>query len=375
MTNSEPERKIQLMKPKVGEEELAAIKKVLESGFLTEGKETIEFEQNFAEYLGASHAIATTSGTTALEIALRVLDIGPGDEVLVPDFTYPATADVVVLVGAEPILIDVELDTYNIATENLETAIADKTKCIMPVSLFGNPVDMKLLWELQEKHGFHIVEDAACSAGAIIDGKKVGTLADMTCFSFHPRKVITTGEGGMITTNDSKFAERARQLKKFGLRVTPDGAARFMSYGTNYKLSNILGAIGLAQLSKIENIIETRLKMAQTYNELLAEFDNIKPPKVKDGVRHTFQSYSLLIEKDGIRDNILTDMRAKEIECQIGTYSLSLEPAFENTRKIGGLENSHRLFHNLLTLPMHHELTYEDQVYVCETLRQLLDRY
>lgn len=375
MTNSEPERKIQLMKPKVGDEELAAIKKVLESGFLTEGKETIEFEQNFAEYLGASHAIATTSCTTALEIALRVLDIGPGDEVLVPDFTYPATADVVVLVGAEPILIDVELETYNIATDNLEAAITEKTKCIMPVSLFGNPVDMKPLWELQEKHGFHIVEDAACSAGAIIDDKKVGTLADMTCFSFHPRKVITTGEGGMITTNNSEFAERARQLKKFGLRATPDGTARFMSYGTNYKLSNVLGAIGLAQLAKIETIIETRLKMAQTYNELLAEFDDIKPPKVKDGVRHTYQSYSLLIEKDGIRDKILSDMRAKGIECQIGTYSLSLEPAFENTRKIGELENSHKLFHNLLTLPMHHELTYEDQVYVCETLRQLLDSY
>jgi dTDP-4-amino-4,6-dideoxygalactose transaminase len=303
-----------------------------------------------------------------------VLDIGPGDEVLVPDFTYPATADVVLLVGAEPILIDVDVETYNIDTQNLEESITEKTKCIMPVSLFGNPVDMKPLWELQEKYNFHIVEDSACSAGASIDGKKVGTLADLSCFSFHPRKVITTGEGGMITTNNDEYAERARQLKKFGLRATPDGA-RFMSYGTNYKLSNVLGAIGLAQLTKIDQIIENRIQLAGEYTKLLSEVNNVVPPKVKDTVRHTYQSYTLRLEKEGIRDKILADMRAKGIECQIGTYSLSLEPAFKNTKRIGDLEISHKLFHNLLTLPMHHELTQDDQVYVVETLKELIDKY
>lgn len=370
MTNDQ--RKIQLMKPFVGDEELAAIKKVLDSGFLTEGKETQEFEQQFAKYSDAAHGIATTSCTTALEIALRVLEIGPGDEVLVPDFTYPATADVVVILGAEPILIDVDLETYNIDSSNLDAAITERTKCIMPVSLFGNPVDMKPLWELQERHGFQIVEDAACSAGAIIDGKKVGSLADMSCFSLHPRKVITTGEGGMITTNNNEYADSARALKKFGLKTTPDGKMNFMSYGTNYKLSNILSAVGLVQLSKIETIITNRLEKAKIYTELLQDLEGVKPPKVPEGVRHTYQSYSCYIEPEGIRDKLLADMRAQGIECQIGTYSLSLTPAFANTRKIGELENSHKLYNNLLTLPVHHELTYEDQVYVCDTLKQLL---
>ena len=375
MTDNDPPITIQLMKPYIGDEELAAIKKVLDSGYLTEGKETHEFERKFAKYIGVDHAIATTSCTTALELALRILQIGPGDDVLMPDFTYPATADVVNLVGAEPILVDVDMETYNINIEDLEPAITEHTKCIMPVSLFGNPVDMKPLRELQEKHGFYIVEDAACCAGAIIDGKKVGTMADISGFSFHPRKVITTGEGGMITTNNPEYAERARALKKFGIKPTAAGTTSFATLGMNLKLSNILGAIGLVQLSKIEEIINDRIEKVKIYSKLLEDIDTIIPPKVREGVRHTYQSYSVYLEKEGIRDNILKAMRAEGIECQIGTYSLSLEPAFENTRKFGTLENSHKLFHNLLTLPMHHDLSYEDQEYICDTLKDLILKY
>ena len=211
------EKTIKLIEPVVGEEELALIREVLESGYMTEGPKTREFESRFAEYVGASHAIATTSCTTAMELCLRVLGIGEGDEVIVPDFTYPATADVVRFVGATPVLVDVSPESYNVHAEHIEPGITSRTKCVMPVSLFGNPIDIEPIEKLKDEHGFSIVEDAACSAGARRGERRTGSMADMTSFSFHPRKVITTGEGGMVTTRSDEYADLANSIKKFGM--------------------------------------------------------------------------------------------------------------------------------------------------------------
>lgn len=362
--------KIFLMRPYINNRELEAIKNVLDSRFLTEGPVTEEFEKKFAEYSDAKYGIATTSCSTALELALRTLNIGKGDEVIVPDFTYPVTSFVVSLVGATPILVDVDIKSYNTTVDRIEEAITKETKVIMPVSIFGNPLDREI-YELKEKHDIHVVEDAACTAGAMLNDKKIGSQADITCFSFHPRKVITTGEGGMLTTNNEELGERARSLKKFGMRNI-DGQTRFAEVGTNYKLSNILATIGLVQLEKIEEILKDRQEKANSYSELLEEIEGIQPPEVRPDTRHTFQSYACYIEKEGMRDRLREELAKENIETQIGTYALHLEPAFNETRQIGNLENSEKLFYSLITLPLHHELTQEEQLLICERISFLL---
>ncbi len=362
--------RVYLARPYIGNEEFEAVKRVLESKFLTEGEVTREFERRFAEYCDAKHGIATTSCSTALELALRTVGVKPGDEVIVPDFTYPVTASVVALVGAKPVLVDVDLNSYNVTAERIEEAITDRTKAVMPVSLFGNPLE-KDVYKIGEEYGIYVIEDAACSAGSTIDGKKVGSFADMTCFSFHPRKIITTGEGGMITTNNDEFAEKARSLKRFGIKNV-NGQIRFAEFGTNYKMSDILSAIGLAQLKKIEEIVKIRSEKAKIYAELLEDIEGIRPPEVKPNVRHNFQSYVCYVEKEGMRDKIRQELSKMGVETQIGTYCLHLEPAFKKVKKVGSLENSEKLFHNALTLPLHHELTLEQQERICKVIGDLL---
>jgi len=370
------EKKIKLIEPVIGEEELSAVRKVLESRWLTEGSVTKEFETGFAKFVGSKHAIATNNCTTALELCLRILGIGRGDEVIVPDFTHPATADVVSWVGARPVLVDVDLYSYNIDFEEVEKAITKRTKCMIPVSWAGNPLNPRILHELKEKYDLFIVEDAACSAGAAYDGIKTGRMSDLTCFSFHPRKVITTGEGGMITTDNEEYAEKATSLKRFGAKVWGDRSSMMFVYiGTNYKLSDVLGAIGLAQLGKINKIVDKRIELARNYNELLSDIDFVRPPKEESKAKHVFQTYAPYIELEGVRDKMIEDLKANGIETQIGTYALHLHPAFTQTRRIGELERSKSLYENLLALPMCHSMTMDDQEYVVTEVKKLLEKY
>jgi len=362
-------KKIKLIEPVVGKEEIRNVSKVLRSGWLTEGPRTEELEERIRQYVGVDYAIAATSCTTAIELALRALEIGPRDEVIVPDFTHPATGNMVRWVGATPVLVDVDTFSYNIDPEEIEKAITKKTRCILPVSWGGNPLDIRPLDEMKEKHDLSIVEDAACSLGAEFEGKKTGTVADITCLSFHPRKIITTGEGGMAVTDNSDYAGRISCLKKFGME-TADGEIRFTGAGTNYKLSDVLAAIGLAQMDKIDAIISRRIELAKYYADLLAEVDSVRPPQKKKGAKHTYQTYAVYIEKDSVRDKIIEDLREKNIETQIGTYSLHLQPSYERTKRIGKLEEAEKLYRNLLALPMCHSMTKADQEYVVSELKK-----
>jgi perosamine synthetase len=369
------EKTIKLIEPVVGKEELALIEEVLESGYMTEGPKTREFESKFAEYVGAKHGIAATSCTTAMELSLRVLGIGKGDEVIVPDFTYPATADVVRFVGATPVFVDVSPESYNVHAEHIEGAITPQTKCVMPVSLFGNPIEINPIEKLRDEHGFYIVEDAACSAGSRRGERRTGSMADMTSFSFHPRKVITTGEGGMVTTSSDEFADLSRSIKMFGMTPVPGGLSNFTRPGTNYKLSDILGAIGVVQLSKIDDIITRRRELASNYDRLLQDVEEVITPHVDEGVRHVYQTYAVRITIDGARDRLLNDLRERNIQTQIGTYCLHVQPSFSEVRRIGDLETSKMLFDNLLALPMSHYMTDEDQETVVSALEELLSKY
>jgi dTDP-4-amino-4,6-dideoxygalactose transaminase len=364
-------KKIKLIEPVIGEEEINEVVEVLRSGWLTEGQKTREFEEEIKKYVGVDYAFATTSCTTALEIALRALGVGSGDEVVVPDFTHPSTGNIVSWVGATPILVDVDLFSYNVDPAEIEKAITKKTKCIIPVSWGGNPLNMDPLIEIKEKYGLFIIEDAACSLGAEYKGTKTGKLADITCFSFHPRKVITTGEGGVAVTNETFLAEKLDCLKKFGMK-TKDGAIKFVVLGTNYKLSDVLSAIGLTQIRKIDSIIDRRIELANYYNELLDETELIRPPEKKANAKHIYQTYAVYIEKEGVRDKIIEDLRKENIETQIGTYALHMQPSYERVKKIGKLERAEKLYRNLLALPMCHSMTKEDQEQVVFKIKKSL---
>lgn len=357
--------KIFLMRPDIGEEEYQAVKQVLDSSYLTEGPVTQEFEKAVAEYVGVKHAIAVTSCTTALHTVLEVTGV-KSKEVIIPDYTYPATAEAVILAGGIPVLVDVDMESMNMTTEILENAHNKSMNVFIPVSWAGVPLEPSV-YETANKLGLLTLEDAACSLGSMIGDMHVGKPADFTCFSFHPRKVITTGEGGMITTNDDDVAEKCYSFKHFGMK---DG--KFSTIGTNYKLSNILSAIGLQQMKKIENIIKGRIERAKIYDELILKISGIRPAYSKKGTRQTYQSYTCYVEKENLRDKIRQKLTEGNIESQIGTYALHLEPAYNKTKRVGDLKNSERLFKNALTLPLHNQLTQQDQERVCKIIREVL---
>ena len=356
---------IPLAIPDIGEEEIEEIRKVLGTGFLTEGITTKEFEQSVADYLGVKHAIAVTSCTTGLHTVLECLNI-KGQEVIVPDYTYPATAEAVILAGGKPVLVDVDLESMNMDSKILEDAYHEDMTVFCPVSWAGVPLE-KEIYRRAKNLNLKCLEDAACSLGAKINEEFIGKIADYSCFSFHPRKVITTGEGGMITTDDDEIAEKSYSFKHFGAKGTS-----FEIIGTNYKLSNILSAIGLVQMKKIEKIINVRIEKAKIYEEMISKIDGIKPAYVGENMRQTFQSYTCYVEKEGHRDRIREALAKENIQSQIGTYALHLEPAYKNLKKIGNLKNSELLFKNALTLPLHKKLTQENQEKICNIIKDSL---
>jgi len=357
---------IPLAVPDIGDEEIDEIRKVFDTKFLTEGQTTKEFEENVASYLGVKHAIAVTSCTTGLHAVFEGLNI-KGQEVLVPDYTYPATAEAVILAGGKPVLTDVDIESMNMTSEILEEGYDENMTVFSPVSWAGVPLESDI-YKKANDFGLKCLEDSACSLGAKIGTDFVGNIADFSCFSFHPRKVITTGEGGMITTNDDQMAEYCHSFKHFGAK-----GSSFEIIGTNYKLSNILAAIGLIQMKKIEKIIQTRIEKAKIYKEMLEKINGIKPAYEGNGTRQTFQSYTCYVEKEGNRDKIRKALADENIQSQIGTYALHLEPAYKKFKRIGNLENSEKLFYNALTLPLHKDLTNDDQEKICKIISQVIN--
>lgn len=362
--------RIPLIRPYINNRVKTLVNEVLDSGYLTEGPVTRQFESAVAGYTGARHAVAFTSCTTGLETALRVLGIGSGDEVIVPDFTYPATASAVQIVGATPVIVDVDRDSMLMTPDMAEEAISPSTKAIIPVSLFGLPVDHDGFSELKKKYGVWIVEDAACALGSVYNGKRTGALADLSVFSFHPRKFITTGEGGMVTTNNDQWAEALTRYKHFGMGK-PDNREEmvFLSRGTNYKMSNVQAAIGLAQMEDVDTLLAERLKLADRYNRLLKSHGNIQCPVEPSNVSHSWQSYTVFVKR---RDEIMHKMRSMGIEVQIGTYALHMHPAFQdgNAKLRGQFPGSIRAFEEALVLPMYHGMTNEEQNEVIEKLSE-----
>ncbi len=351
----------------------AKVCEVLDSGYLTEGPVTEEFTERIRAYVGSQYALAVSNCTVGLELALRALDIGPGDEVIIPDYTYPATGDAVQIVGAKVVIVDIDPETCLMDCHALENALAPQTKAVIPVSLFGNPLDYGRLKEVTDERNIFVLEDAACSLGAKYGGACVGNLADISVFSLHPRKFITTGEGGVVTTDNAKWAAWMDSYKHFGMGKTEDRVgAQFERIGTNYKLSNIQAAVGLVQMRHIDMLLARRAQIAQRYNDLLQDVPGVSFLKITPNGTHSWQSYCIFVENPS---QVIVKLRERGIETQIGTYSLHMHGAFNenpNCRIVGDMTGSRYAFEHCLCLPLYHEMNEEMQDYVVQELAKVI---
>ena len=287
---------IPVCEPSLIGRELKYVKRCIKTNWISSSGEYINlFEKKFAEFCNTKYAVSCNNGTTAIHLALESLGIGPGDEVIIPDFTMIATANAVIYTGAKPVLVDSEKKTWNIDSSKIEEKITKRTKAIIPMHTYGHPVDMDPIIELAHKYNLYIVEDAAEAHGAEYKGKKIGSLSNIGCFSFYANKIITTGEGGMIVTDDEKLAERARLLKNHGF-----GKERFLhsDLGFNYRMTNIQAAIGLAQMENINNFVNMRRRNAALYNKYLSKIPGITLPPEEPWAKNVYWMYGILIEPE-----------------------------------------------------------------------------
>jgi len=366
------DRKIPISLPSTGAEEWESLREPLMTGWLTQGPKVAEFERRFAERHGAPHALAATSCTTGLHLVLAAMGVGPGDEVVVPAFTWVSTANVVAYCGAVPVLCDVDPVTFNIDPVAAAARVTPRTKAVIAVHLFGLCADMDAL-RAALPAGMPIVEDCACAAGATYKGRHAGTLGIAGVFSFHPRKAITTGEGGMITTSDHALADRMRLLSTHGGR-RGELFVEFDEAGYNYRLSDINAAIGLAQMDKLESILAQRRALAAAYTEALAGVAGVRPPVTAAGCEHTFQSYVVMLDGHVDRDDVIRRLRADGIETTLGTYALHSEPYFTRTLGIGddALPHARAAFAQSLTLPLYPGMSTDDVRVVVAALAGVL---
>ena len=365
--------RIPLARPVAGEEEIAEIRQVLDSGYLSQGPKTAEFERAVAELTSSSFALATSSCTTAMHLSLVALGIGPGHEVLVPDFTFPATANVVVQCGAVPVLVDIDLATYNVDPDELERRLSPRTRAVMPVHLFGLSADMDPVMAFAQEHGLAVIEDAACSLGATYRGRPCGSFGDVGCFSFHARKVITTGEGGMVVTSRSDLAERLMLLRSHG-GVRREDRFLFHEAGFNYRLSDIHAAVGIAQMRRLDALVARRRALAEAYRERLRDVPGVRLPSDPPEREHIYQAFVALLADEIDRDGVISKLRAQGIETTIGTYALHDQPYFRRTLppSLRDCPRSHHASQRSIALPLYPAMTDDDVDIVSESLVELL---
>ncbi|MFC1576158.1 DegT/DnrJ/EryC1/StrS family aminotransferase [Candidatus Omnitrophota bacterium] len=372
--------KLPLSKPYFDSEDLEEIQKVLRSGWVTMGPKVKELEDKVAGYLGISHAVAVTNCTSALHLALLAIGIKSGDEVLVPDYTFPATAHAVLYCNAKPVFVDINPKTYNVDPDLIEGKITKRTKAIIVVHTFGQPAEMERIMKIAGKHNLKVIEDAACALGAKCKDKFAGTIGNVGCFSFHGRKSITTGEGGMVVTSDRGLAEKVRSLSVFGKALSESGTqeskkgtsiSEFTTLGYNYKMSDIAAALGIAQLKKLDKIVEKRQYLAKYWDAKLKDIELITTPYVDGGVKHIYQSYVVLLDKRLDRNRIIKMLAERGIQTQIGTYALHAEPVYSSADVCA---NSLDVFKRALSLPMYYALDKNDIDIATEVIKDVLKR-
>ncbi|MCK4763603.1 MAG: DegT/DnrJ/EryC1/StrS family aminotransferase [Candidatus Aminicenantes bacterium] len=362
---------IPLAKPYFDAAELAAVKQVLDSGWAAgQGPRGRELAQKIKAITNRGYAIPVNNCTAALHLSLLAIGIEPGDEVLVSDYTYPATGHAVMYCGAKPVFVDVSLDTYNILPGLIEKKITGKTKALVINHAFGLMCDMDEIVDITRGHNLKLIEDAACALGACYKERPAGSYGDLAAFSFHARKNVTSGEGGMVVTDSEEYAARIDSLSCFGIesaykRQDEFSIPVFRALGYNYKLSDINAAVALAQLRKYPRVLEKRSRLAALYNRELANVEFVTPPLAEEGYFHIYQTYAGLLAEGIDRDRLILALRRDGIQTQIGTFASHVQPVYKSKDKC---PNSYELFNRSLALPLYYEME-EEQVYF--VVRQL----
>lgn len=374
-------RRINISEPVMGDEEWQALKEPLTTGWLTSGPKVRQFEELFAKMHDVKHAMAVTSATTALHLALKALDVKPGDEVIVSAFTWISTANVIEYCDAKPVFIDISLDTFNLDVSQLRGKITPKTRAIIAVSLFGLSADITAI--RQAAPGIPIIEDAACASGASHKDGKTGSVAEIGCFSFHPRKSVTTGEGGMVTTQDDAIADLIQKLRNHGASISEEQRHHgpqpyilpdFDLLGYNYRMTDLQGAVGYVQLQKLDRFIDEREKWASFYSKALAGLAWIKTPKTPEGYRHGWQSYVTLIDESRSpksRNEIMKILQDNGIATRPGTHAVHMLGYYANKYGIRPEDYPNARIANdkSMAIPLHNRMVKDDFDYIIDALK------
>jgi dTDP-4-amino-4,6-dideoxygalactose transaminase len=366
--------------PCFGRAEEEQVVAALRSGWVAQGPRVAEFESEVAKRVGAREAVAVSSGTTALFLTLHSLGIGPGDEVIVPSLSFIASANSVVHTGATPVFVDVDPRSFNLDPDEVVRAITPRTRVVMVVHQLGLPADLDRLEAIARKGGIAIVEDAACALGSRYRGRAIGGGTAPTCFSFHPRKVISTGEGGMITLDDSELAARLRRLRHQGMSVSDLERHRadrliiedYPEVGYNFRLSDLQAAVGIAQLAKLDDFVERRRAIASRYDDAFSSASEIEEPFVPDFATPNYQSYVVRLPQASCsqRDQLIALLRERGIVTRPGVMATHREPCYRGAHCVGPLEQTAAVSDQTVSLPMYPDLADDEQGYVAE---QVLD--
>jgi dTDP-4-amino-4,6-dideoxygalactose transaminase len=363
-----------ITRPVLGDPELAAVAAVLESGYLVQGAQVAEFERLVAQTVGVDHAVAVSSGTSALRVAMHALGVQAGDTVVVTPYSWIATANVIELCGATPVFVDIDPETFNMDPGILRDTLASladagtlgSVRAIMPVHTFGNPADLLEIAEIAQAHSIPVVEDAACALGAHVDGRQAGSVGAIGCFSFHPRKIVTTGEGGMVVTNDDRIAAFARAFRNHGQQLVGD-AVDFVLAGDNLRMTDIQGAIGVAQMGRLDDLLAARTRLAERYDALLEPL-GFQPQRRDAGA--AVQAYVALCPPGAAATDVIAGLRSREVEATIGTTAIPFTQHFTERYGIAAadLPNTAAVAARAVTLPLYPQMTDDDQDVVLRTL-------
>lgn len=380
---SRPQALIPLTRPVLGESECAAVSEVLLSGWVTQGPVVERFEKAVAEYVGAAHGVAVASGTAALHLALLAAGVGPGDEVIVPSLTFIATANAVRHCGARPVFADVERDTYNLDPASVGQRISPRTKAILAVHQFGRPANLAAIAAISDRHGCVLIEDAACALGSAYRGHRIGSHSSLVCFSFHPRKVITTGEGGMITTSDGSLAGRLRRLRHHGMNISDwqrhaeasPVRERFEEVGFNYRLSDLAAAVGVRQMERLEGLVQTRRRLAAAFDDAFADHPALEVPAAEPESEWNGQTYALCLSHQAPLDvgGLIGALRRRGIGARHGLACIHHEPSYAGWDRTAVLPTSEWLSERMFLLPLFPEMTPGEHHRVIDAVASVLD--